>query len=111
MRQDALIATPRGALGTHSMPRGFLRIEKTQVRIIILAECFEKGAWRYWEHQCDWDEIPAFEDSAFANARNRGSFAAPTSVDYLRGAEYLFNTLSDPREPRSTETFEFSVSR
>jgi hypothetical protein len=69
------------------------------VRIVILAERFEKGAWRYWEHECDRDEIRAFEDFAFTNGLKRGSFAATTSVDYLRGGEYLFNTMSDPREP------------
>lgn len=80
------------------IPRGFARIEKAQVRMIVLAERFENGAWRYWEHECDRDDIRAFEEFAFTNALNRIGFAAPTSVDYLREAEFAFNTLSDPRE-------------
>lgn len=109
-RHDALIPILRGRWVPTSMPRGLLRIEKAQVKFIVLAERFEKGAWRYWEHECDRDEIRAFEDFAFTNAHNLGIFTAPTAVDYLRGAEYTFNTLSDPREtPIDGDTRVFGV--
>jgi len=41
------------------------------MKIVVLAERFENGAWRDWEHNCDDQEVDAVIDSANAKAADR----------------------------------------
>ena len=78
--------------------------------LIILAERFENGDWNYYEHACDEEEAKAVWDSAIAKAFDRGSFNGPSYIDYLRGAEYLFNVFyGDPDNPISGDTKVFGI--
>ena len=45
---------------------------------VVFAERFEHGAWKYWEHECDKEDIPALEDSATAHAFSRTPSANPS---------------------------------
>ena len=62
---------------------------------VVFAGRFEHGAWKYWEHECDKEDIPALEDSATAYAFSRTPSGQPLYIDYLRGAEYLFMSFMD----------------
>jgi hypothetical protein len=69
---------------------------------------FESGVWRYSEHACNADDFSAVEDSAFAKAFDRGS-AEPLYIDYLRGAEYIFNVVRGHRGPAERDTRVFGI--
>jgi hypothetical protein len=47
------------------------------MEIIVFAERFENGIWKFWDHRCEKDEILALNDSALAKAFDRGNFSAP----------------------------------
>ena len=59
------------------MPREGLSLKPKH--FVVFAERFEHGAWKYWEHECDKEEIPALEDSAIAYAFQPRAFK-PTLV-------------------------------
>ena len=67
------------------------------MKIIVLAERFEKGAWRDWEHTCDEKEVEAVIDSASAKAADR-MHSQPSYIDYLTGAAYIFDVAFGPGE-------------
>ena len=69
---------------------------------------YENGVSRYSEHACDGDDFSAVEDSAFAKAFDRGS-AEPLYIDYLRGAEYIFNVVRGHRDPAEGDTRVFGI--
>jgi hypothetical protein len=76
---------------------------------VVFAERFEHGAWKYWEHECDKEEIPALEDSATAYAFSRTPSSQPLYIDYLRGAEYLFNVVHGRSGPAEGDTRVFGI--
>ena len=76
---------------------------------VVFAERFEHGAWKYWEHECDKEEIPALEDSATAKAFSRTPSGQPLYIDYLRGAEYLFNVVHGRSGPADGDTRVFGI--
>ncbi len=76
---------------------------------VVFAERFEHGAWRYWEHECDKEDITALEDSATAYACNRTFSSEPLYIDYLRGAEYLFNVACGRSGPAEGDTRVFGI--
>jgi hypothetical protein len=62
------------------------------LRIVIFAERFESGAWIDWEHTCDETEVAGVQDSAQALAGDWSRSAGlPVFLDYLKGAEYIFD--------------------
>jgi len=67
------------------------------MKIVVLAERFENGAWRDWEHNCDDQEVDAVIDSANAKAADRKQ-SQPSYIDYLAGAAYIFNVAYGPQE-------------
>jgi hypothetical protein len=74
-----------------SLPDHFIRKTARSMRVplmpkhfVVFAERFEHGAWKYWEHECDKEEIPALEDSATAYAFSRTPSSQPLYIDYLR---------------------------
>lgn len=74
------------------------------MKIVILAERFEGGAWRDWEHTCDQEEVEAVVDSANAKAFDH-RHPRPSYIDYLQGAAYIFNVANGPRQnPRDGDT-------
>lgn len=74
------------------------------MKIVVLAERFEEGAWRDWEHTCDQDDIEAILDSAYAKALDHGHHR-PSYIDYLHGARYIFNVANGPKHtPREGDT-------
>jgi hypothetical protein len=87
------------SIRVHLMPKHF----------IVFAERFEHGAWKYWEHECDKEEIPALEDSAAAYAFSRSPSGEPLYIDYLRGAEYLFNVVYGRSGPAEEDTRVFGI--
>jgi hypothetical protein len=76
---------------------------------VVFAERFEHGAWKYWEHECDKEEIPALEDSATAKAFSRTPSGQPLYIDYLRGAEYLFHVVYGRSGPAEGDTRVFGI--
>ena len=69
--------------------------------ITVLAERFEDGAWRDWEHLCNEEEIEGVIDTAKAKAFDRMHFGEPLYIDYLKGTEYVFNaSFGTPEKPR-----------
>jgi hypothetical protein len=76
---------------------------------VVLAERFEYGAWKYWEHECDKEDIPALEDSATAYAFSRTPLSQPLYIDYFRGAEYLFNVRYGRSGPAEGDTRVFGI--
>ena len=78
---------------------------------VVFAERFEEGVWRSWEHTCDENEVLALEDSAKVKAVDRGNFGDPGYVDYLKGAEYVFNVARGPsHNPREGDTRIFGIA-
>ncbi len=74
------------------------------MKIIIFAERFENGAWRDWERTCDDSEIAGVVDSARAKAFDRGSKTGePIYLDYLHGAEYIFDAARGKRSSPAEE--------
>lgn len=74
------------------------------MKIVVLAERFEDGAWRDWEHTCDEEEVDAVADSAMAKASDR-SKPTPLYSDYLFGARYIFNVAFGPLDqPKDGDT-------
>ena len=79
------------------------------MKIIVLAERFEAGVWRDWEHICDEENLDAVIDSASAKARDR-LHSKPTYIDYLKGAAYIFDVARGPREdPRDGDIQVYGV--
>jgi hypothetical protein len=76
-----------------TVPREDRSLSLIPKHFVVFAERFEHGAWKYWEHECDKEEIPALEDSATAYALSRMPSGQPLYIDYFRGAEYLFNVV------------------
>jgi hypothetical protein len=75
------------------------------MKIIILAERFEDGAWGNWEHICNEQEVEAVVDSAKAKAADRMHFPHPCYIDYLTGSAYIFDVAYGPRnDPRDGDT-------
>jgi len=78
--------------------------------ITIFALRFEGGSWRDWEHTCDMEELEAVEDSARVKACDNGRPGAPTYVDFLEGARYIFDIAFGPREkPQQGDVEVFGV--
>lgn len=74
------------------------------MKIIVLAERFEEGAWKDWEHTGDKGEVEAIIDSANAKASDRMK-SRPSYIDYLRGSAYIFNvTRGTPEKPKDGDT-------
>ena len=77
------------------------------MKITVLAERFEEGAWKDWEHTCDEEEVEAVIDSANAKAADR-VHSRPSDIDYLdylTGAAYVFDVAFGPREdPKDGDT-------
>ena len=74
------------------------------MKIIVLAERFEEGAWKDWEHTCDEGEVEAVIDSANAKAADR-MHCRPTYIDYMTGAAYIFDVARGPRDdPKDGDT-------
>ena len=74
------------------------------MKIIVLAERFEVGAWKDWEHTCDEEEVEAVIDSANAKAADR-THPRPSYIDYLKGAAYVFDVAFGSREdPKDGDT-------
>lgn len=74
------------------------------MKIIVLAERFENGAWRDWQHTCTEEEVEAVIDSSNAKAADRMQ-SQPSYIDYLTGAAYIFNVSFGSRvEPRDGDT-------
>jgi hypothetical protein len=74
------------------------------MKIIVLAERFEEGAWKDWEHTCDEEEVDGVIDSANAKAADRMQ-SQPSYIDYLTGAAYIFNVAFGSREdPKDGDT-------
>jgi hypothetical protein len=67
---------------------------------VVFAERFEYGAWKYWEHECDKEEIPALEDSATAKAFSRTHSGKPLYIDYLRGASICLMSFMGAAAPQ-----------
>lgn len=79
------------------------------MRIIVLAERFEAGVWKDWEHTCGEEEVDAVIDSANAKARDQLQ-SKPSYIDYLKGAAYLFDVAYGSREnPRDGDTQVYGV--
>lgn len=75
------------------------------MKIIVLAERFEGGAWRDWQHTCDEEETEAVVDSAKAKAVDHMHFLHPCYIDYLTGAAYIFDVARGPRDsPKDGDT-------
>jgi hypothetical protein len=75
-----------------------------QMNIVVLAERFENGVWRDWQHICDEGEVEAVIDSANAKAADRMQ-SQPSYIDYLTGAAYIFNVAFGSREdPKDGDT-------
>lgn len=68
------------------------------MKIIVLAERFEDGQWKDWEHICNEAEIDAVADSAMAKAADHMHLSQPAYIDYLDGAAYIFNVARGMRE-------------
>jgi len=74
------------------------------MKIVVLAERFENGAWRDWQHMCDEEEVAAVIDSSNAKAADRMQ-SRPSYIDYLTGAAYIFDVAFGPREnPKDGDT-------
>ena len=74
------------------------------MKIVVLAERFENGVWRDWEHACDKEEIESVIDSANAKAADRMQ-SQPSHIDYLTGTAYIFNVAYGSREnPKEGDT-------
>lgn len=74
------------------------------MKIIVLAERFEDGAWKDWQHICSEEEVEAVVDSANAKAADRLQ-SRPAHIDYLTGSAYIFNVAFGPKEdPNSGDT-------
>jgi hypothetical protein len=86
-----------------------MRVPLMPKHFVVFAERFEHGAWKYWEHECDKEEIPALEDSATAKAFSRTPSSRPLYIDYLRGAEYLFNVVYGRSGPAEGDTRVFGI--
>lgn len=79
------------------------------MRIIVLAERFEAGVWKDWEHTCGEEEVDAVIDSANAKARDQLQ-SKPSCIDYLKGAAYVFDVAYGSREnPRDGDTQVYGV--
>jgi hypothetical protein len=75
-----------------------------EMKIVVLAERFENGAWGEWQHACDKEEVESVIDSANATAADRMQ-SQPSYIDYLTGAAYIFNVAYGSREePREGDT-------
>jgi hypothetical protein len=62
------------------------------MKIVIFAERFENGACTDSEHTRDDAEVVGVQDSAQAIAGNWSRSAGlPILLDYLKGAEYIFD--------------------
>ena len=80
------------------------------MEIIVFAERFENGIWKFSDHLCEKDEILALNDSALAKAFDRGNFSGATHIDYLKGAESLFNVFrGGPQRPAAGDTRVFGI--
>jgi hypothetical protein len=74
------------------------------MKIVVLAERFEEGAWKDWERSCDEEEVEAVIDSANAKAADR-THPRPSYIDYLTGAAYVFDVAFGPRgDPKDGDT-------
>jgi hypothetical protein len=76
--------------------------KERELEIVVLGERFENGTWKHWKHKCDEDEVAAVADSAFARSMDLALIAnakgvdpakmgAPFYIDYLQGAQYVFD--------------------
>lgn len=68
------------------------------MKIIVLAERFEDGQWKDWEHICNEAEIDGVADTAMANAVDHMHLSQPAYIDYLDGVAYIFNVARGTRE-------------
>lgn len=66
------------------------------MEIVVFAQCFRRGSWEPWEHQCGIEEVEGVADSARAYAADRGRIGLPVLVDYLDGARYIFDVAYGP---------------
>ncbi|HZL53564.1 MAG TPA: hypothetical protein VFC37_21725 [Terracidiphilus sp.] len=92
-----------------TVPREDRSLSLMPKHFVVFAERFEHGAWKYWEHECDKEEIPALEDSATAKAFSRTPSSQPLYIDYFRGAEYLFNVVHGRSGPAEGDTRVFGI--
>ena len=79
------------------------------MRLVVFAKRFEHGAWKYWEHECDKEDILALEDSANAYAFSRTPSGQALYINYLRGTEYLFNVVRGRSGPAEGDTRVFGI--
>ena len=55
--------------------------------ITILANRFEDGVWKDWEHSCNAEEAEGVIDSANAKAFDHGRIGRPVLIDYLEALD------------------------
>jgi hypothetical protein len=81
------------------------------MEIIVLAKKFRNGNWQVWEHLCSEEEVDAVKDSAREKALDRMTFEPPIPVDYLWGAQYIFDVArGESDNPRDGDTRVHGVS-
>ena len=80
------------------------------MQIIVLAQRFEAGTWREWEHICVEDEVEAVVDSARAYAEEQARVSEPLDRDFLRGVSYVFAVAYGERnQPKQGDTRVYAV--